>query len=121
MTTGFEYTFYGISDSTTDLGLIMEYHGDERENNVEVLLGNDLMIGTRFALNDVQSTEFLAGAIFDLDDNNKMFSLEASRRLGDSWKLSVEARIFSGIASSDVLIYDLRKDDMVQIELAWYF
>jgi hypothetical protein len=68
----------------------------------------------------VQSTELLAGVIQDLDSSARLFNLEASRRLGDNWKLSVEARWFIDIPPADRL-YELRRDDYMQAELAYYF
>lgn len=120
-TGGFEYSFYGLFDTKTDLGIISEYLFDERENNVETLFGNDLMIGGRFTLNDEQSTDFLIGIILDLDDKARLLSLESSRRIGDTWKLTLEARLFSNIDRSSILLYDLRNDDFIQAEIAWYF
>jgi len=120
-TGGLEYSFYGIMDSQTDLGLIAEYLYDERKNNVETFFGNDVMIGGRFALNDEQSTEFLMGLIWDADVGNRLFSVEASRRLGDSVKLNIELRVFEHIDNDSPLLYSLRNDDFLETSLAWYF
>lgn len=120
-TGGVEYTFYGLFDTQTDLGVISEYLFDERKNNVETFFGNDVMIGGRFTLNDEQSTEFLAGIILDLDDKARLLSLESSRRIGDAWKLTLEARLFNNIDRSSTLLYNWRNDDFIQAEIAWYF
>ena len=74
----------------------------------------------RLAMNDVQSTEVLAGVIVDLDSNTRFWNLEASRRLGESWKLTVEARVPSHVSSRD-LLFGLQRDDYLSTELAWYF
>ena len=39
----------------------------------------------------------LVGAIRDLSDGTSLFTLEASRRIGDRYKLTVEARLFSDV------------------------
>lgn len=119
-TGGFEYTFVGIMDSSWDLGLIGEYLYDDRDDEALTAFQNDLFAGLRLTLNDAQSSELLMGVIQDLDHNGRLFSLEASRRLGESWKLTVEARLFSDIAQSDPF-YSVRDDDHIQVELAWYF
>lgn len=120
-TGGFEYTFVGIMDSQSDLGLISEYLYDDRGENALTLFQNDLMLGTRLTLNDEQSTEFLLGIITDLDDTSeRSYFIEASRRLGDRWKLNLEARIAS-LQNPTSPFYALRNDDYLQLELLRYF
>ena len=117
---GFEYTFVGVFDSAADLGIIGEYAWDERGDDAPTPFENDVVIGARLALNDAQSTELLSGLVFDLDGGARFYSLEASRRLGDNWKLSVEARLSSNIPEDDPA-FNLRTEDFVQLELAWFF
>jgi len=116
---GFEYTFIGINDSDADLGILMEYHYDER-NESQAAFQNDLFTGARLVMNDVQSTEFLAGLGFDLDDQSRSFRLEASSRIGDSIKLNLEAQYFSQIDDEN-LLSDFSNDSHLQLELVWYF
>jgi hypothetical protein len=120
LTGGFEYSFVGIFDSNADLGIITEYLFDDRQDYAMTPFANDLMLGMRLALNDEQSTELLAGTIVDLDNNSSFYLLEASRRLGDNWKLSLESYIYSNIEVND-LTYGFRNEDFVQFTLAWYF
>jgi len=120
-TGGFEYTVVGIVGSQADLGLISEYLYDERDENALTLFQNDLMLGTRLTLNDEQSTEFLLGIITDLDETSeRSYFIEASRRLGDRWKLNLEARFFS-LQNPASPFYALRNDDYLQLELLRYF
>jgi len=114
---GFEYTFVGVGESSGDLGLFMEYQYDDRDY---AFGQNDLAIGTRFTLNDAQSSEFLAAITQDLDNKTKFISLEASRRLTDTWSIESELRIFTSVNSEDSL-YDLRDDDYLQIVFKRYF
>ena len=60
---------------------------------------NDFFIGSRIAFNDTKDTSILIGGIVDLEQSSKIFSIEASRRIGNSWKAEIEARIFSTIAT----------------------
>lgn len=120
LTGGFEYTLVGIMETQYDLGLLSEYLFDDRGKDATTPFDNDLMFGGRFTFNDVQSTEILAGIIFDLDNDSRMAILEASRRLGDAWKLTVEARGFNNIKFNDAL-YNFRHEDHLHAELAWYF
>lgn len=119
LTAGFEYTFYGVFDSAIDMGSIMEYSYEDRDVNAGVF-DNDLFAGLRFAFNDVQSTEILAGFIVDTDNQSKTVRVEASRRVGDSWKITGELQVFTSIDQDDPL-KAFEKDDFLLIELARYF
>ena len=119
-TAGFEYTFYGIMDSAVDLGTLMEYSYDDRSKADAGVFNNDLFAGLRFAFNDVQSSEVLAGFIVDTDNQSKTLRVEASRRLGDSWKLNGEVQVFTDIDDGDPL-KTYEKDDYLLVELARYF
>ena len=115
---GLEYTFFDISGHGIDIGLVTEYLYDER--NFFISTDNDLSLGMRLTLNDIDSTEFLAAVVQDLDNQSRYFFVEASRRIGDSFKLSVEARGINNVAEGDPLhFYD--GDNFVQVELAYYF
>lgn len=118
--TGFEYTLYGIMDSDTDLGLIVEYGWDERGKDASSTMQNDLFGGLRFALNDEEGTEILAGLGRDMDYDGHIFSIEASRRLNNWWKLSGEARIIDASDSRDQM-HNLRNDDYLQVTISRYF
>jgi hypothetical protein len=120
LTAGFEYTVSGILDSGIDLGLLAEYLYDDRGAMATTPFQDDLFAGMRMAFNDVSSSEALLGIIVDRDSDAHIVSLETNRRLGKSTKLSLEARWFSGIPATD-LLYSQRRDDYVQLELAYYF
>ncbi len=117
---GFEYTIGNIKNSGIDIGVIMEYHYDERGKEGLAPFDDDIFFGSRLAFNDVQSTDLLAGAIIDRDTGSSFLNLEASRRLGDRYKLEVEFRGFVN-ASREEIFYGLRKDHYFQLELARYF
>ncbi len=117
---GFEYSLINIVSSGMDLGLIGEWAYDERAKNSTTAFDNDLMIGTRLALNDAASTEALLGIIQDIDSEGSVFTIESSRRIGDHWKVDLE--IFFVLDSSEKdIIHNLRGDDNVQIVLLYYF
>ncbi|MCK4951864.1 MAG: hypothetical protein KAS48_08605 [Gammaproteobacteria bacterium] len=119
-TAGLEYTFYGIVESATDLGIVLEYLYDNRGDAAPTALQDDVMLAARFTLNDVQSTEALIGVIVDDRSHARALSIEASRRLGNSWKLGIEARAYQNFPASD-LLYTIRNDDYIQIDLNYYF
>lgn len=121
---GFEYSLYQIFESNSDLGLLMEYHKDQRgTNGVEVPLttfDDDVFIGARWAWNDVQDTAFLIGAIVDIRDGNTLFNFEAERRIGEHFVLSLDVRAFFNVDKRDIL-KPLENDDFAQLRLARYF
>ncbi len=117
---GFEYTFYGVFDTQKDVGLIAEYLWDERQERALTPFQNDVFLGTRLAFNDEASSEVLFGFIRDLDHDSTFANLEASRRIGSSWKLILESRLFSVKDAADPLT-GLRNDDYVGVELKRYF
>lgn len=121
LTGGFERTLYGLFGSAADLGLIAEYLYDDRPPAVRTTpFQNDLFLGARLALNDVPSTELLAGVITDLAGGGRFASVEASRRVGEHFKLSLEARVVVA-TRPDELLYFFREDDYLRLELGWYF
>ena len=117
---GFEYTFYTIADSAADLGVLAEYHYNSRHEDADSPFQNDLFLGARWALNDAQSTEVLAGGFFDLDHDSRSYRIEASRRIGQNWKSTGEFQLFDRISPKEQQ-YPLRNDDFARIELARYF
>lgn len=124
VTAGFEYTFNGVFESSSDVGLVTEYLYDDRDHAATTPFEDDVMLGLRWTKNDEQDTTLLVGVIADVEDESRLYSLEASRRLGESWKLNLEARLFSGLKNdntSNQTIYALRKADFIQLELSYYY
>ncbi|MHC4329768.1 MAG: hypothetical protein ACYSWW_16765 [Planctomycetota bacterium] len=117
---GAEYTLVGIAETDMDLGLIGEYAYDERGDDATTVYENDAMLGLRLAVNDADGTELLAGLIQDLDSRARALSIEASRRFGSNWKLSLQAWGFLDSPIDD-LLFNVRDDDFLQVELAYYF
>ncbi|OUS24352.1 hypothetical protein A9R01_15855 ['Osedax' symbiont bacterium Rs2_46_30_T18] len=117
---GFEYTYYGIQESAADLGILMEYGYDQRGKKASALLQNDIGVGARLALNDTQSSSVLVGMIHDLDYNSNSFSIEADRRIGENWKATLRARVFSADDKDDV-VSNFTKDDYVKLIFDRYF
>jgi hypothetical protein len=120
LTGGFEYTFYGVMESNIDVGVIAEYLFDDRNDQLATPFEDDVLLGTRITWNDEQSTELLVGVIQDLSSNDHSWNIEASRRIADRWKASLEGRFFHSKRVDSVLsAFDY--DDYIQLELARYF
>ncbi len=62
----------------------------------------------------------LAGAIADRTSQATLFFVEAERRLGDSWKVELEGRLFINVPGGDPLA-GIRDDDVVTLRLTKFF
>jgi hypothetical protein len=119
-TGGLEYTLANVAETGMDLGLVFEYVYDTRRERATTPYKNDAMLGLRISPKDAASTQILVGYIQDMDDSSKAAIIEASRRLGDHWKLSLDVWTFMDLAPRN-LYYDLRNDGFARLELAYYF
>ncbi len=117
---GFEYTFVGIMDTAIDLGLLSEYHYDDRGESASSSFEDDIALGARLAFNDVQSSEALIGMVWDRNTGGKFYNIEASRRIGDSWLLEAQGRFFSNQKASDPT-KAFTKDDYIELFLTYNF
>ena len=117
---GFEYTWYGINESDSDLGLLVEHLFDGRGGRAPHPLENDLFAGVRLALNDEAGTDLVAAVIADGEGDATAVTVEASRRIGDDWKVELEARAWNGVEPDDPMA-PLRRDDYVQLTLSRFF
>jgi hypothetical protein len=115
---GFEYTFFDIAGFGYDIGIVTEYLHDARD--VIISTDDDISLGVRLTLNDISSTDLLAAVVHDLNNDSRYFFVEASRRLGDAFKLSVEVRGVSNVAEDDPLIV-FEDDNYIQLELGYFF
>ncbi|VAW84562.1 FIG01201466: hypothetical protein [hydrothermal vent metagenome] len=117
---GLEYSFFDIAASGTDIGIVVEYLYNDKENASTTPFQNDTMVGIRLAFNDEQSTDALIGAIIDNDGNGIILSLEANRRIASNWKISIDASLFTQTNNKDAIdIY--AREDYIQVELGYYY
>lgn len=118
---GFEYTFYQILNKDWDLGILAEYQYDNRDANAPLTTQDrDVFGGFRLGLNDVQDSELLAGFSVDTKTQEKFFSIEAGRRIGNNYDIELRARFFTDSEAVDKS-YALEQDDYIQIRFARYF
>ncbi|WP_422105609.1 hypothetical protein [Winogradskyella sp.] len=121
ITAGLEYTFSNINGNGLDIGLLSEYLYDDRDELALNALQNDIFFGSRIALNDTQDTAILIGGIVDMESSSKIFSVEASRRIGSSWKAELEARIFSSIDSQEFILSNFSQDSFLRFTISKFF
>jgi hypothetical protein len=135
-TGGFERTLVGVLGSRSDLGLVLEYIWDQRDDEADTIYDHDAAVALRWRLNDVSDSQALLGVMWDVRTAEYFVNLEASRRLGDGWLLALQGRGFGGTktppteppsAVLEVLLDDehkidqLARDDYIQLELTRFF
>jgi hypothetical protein len=104
-----------------DLGLIGEYVYDDRDDGwLPTIYENDVMTGLRLAVNDMDDSKILLGVIRDIHSDSTIFAVEASRRLGDSIRVNLDASFFMNINILDPAV-SLARDDFIKLEMVWYW
>lgn len=121
---GFEYTYYQMGSGRFDLGVLMEYlydGRDERDSQVPItLFQNDLFLGLRMGFHDTQNTALLAGVMSDLGGEEHSLMLEFERRMSPRWFMAVEGRFFQrSRASSPQRVFD--GDSFLTLSVSRYF
>jgi len=116
-----------VNDSGVDVGLLAEFHLDGRS---DILLAgqpfqttpfdDDIFGGVRLALNNVQSTSVLVGAIVDRGSGETAIFMEASRRLGSRMTADLEIRSFNNTDTASPL-YFFRDDAYAQLQISYFF
>jgi hypothetical protein len=115
---GVEHTFFQIYESEADLGILAEYLLDDRDDDAPVTFqDNDLFLGTRLSLNDIQDTSALLGVVTDLENSSTTLRLEAARRIGDRWKIEFESQWFFNIDDTDPLT-NFKEDSFFTLRLS---
>lgn len=117
---GFEYTFVGFLGTNADLGVLGEYHFDERGKRAPVPFNDDVFVGARLALNDAADTAVLGGIVSDMNGGGHFVNFEASRRFGEFWKVEMELRLLLDVDNADPL-WSFNRDDYLQIEILRFF
>ena len=117
---GFEHSFYAVWGTVADIGIVAEAVWDERGSKATTPFNNDIFGGIRLAMNDVSSTELLLFYSHDYVNGSASVSAEGSRRLTDNWKVTLEA-VWMLYAPNSDLSYPMRRDSMIQLEIAYYW
>ena len=119
---GFEYTFYQVKETDADLGVLAEYLYDGRDDDKAppTIFDNDLFLGARLTLNDIDDSAILAGTVVDLETQTTSFRLEAERRLGDRHKIELESQWFANVDGDDPLAA-LEDDNYLLLRMTQFF
>lgn len=118
---GGEYTFSGIFESDADFSVLTEWLVDGRRRRATNQYQNDLFLGARLSLNNVQGAAFTLGTLIDLDYGTRTMSLEFDRRLTDSVSVKAEAVLFLHVSKADTFVHQTRRDSFVALNLTYSF
>jgi len=119
VTGGFEYTFYQVNGGIVDIGVILEYNYDGRDNNTFLVFENDLFTGMRLSLSDVGSTQFLVASYIDAKDGSVLIIAEVARRFGENWKILLEGRGY--IPQAGNVLQFFRNDSQIQVDIEYHY
>ena len=109
-----------VCNDRMDLGLVLEYLWDQRNDTSNQLFQNDLLAGFRFAFNDAATSDALLGLIQDLDDGATTISIEASTRLLESYRLTLLAQQFLN-TDDDPILGGFKNESFIQLDLSYFF
>ncbi len=116
---GVDYTLFKLVGEA-DLSFAAEYLIDRRPVDAPItFFDHDAFGGFRLAFNDTESTEITGGAVVDVYDGTTFGRAQASRRVGEHWRVSVGGSLFFGPSAK--LEGSFRRDDYVQGRIAYFF
>ena len=107
-------------DTPVDLGVLGEYHYDDRGESSPGIFEDDIAVGARLVFNDAQSSEVLTGMVWDRNTGGNFFNVEAGRRIGENFLLELQGRLFVNQKPDDPA-FVLSKDDHIEAFLSYHF
>ena len=114
---GTEYTIYGLRETTSDLGIIVEYTFDDRN---DFAFNNEGVLALRWTKNDIKSTSLLAGLVADMSGSSNRFFAEFEQRIRDDLKVFIDMSI-NGKIDADDFTYAFEEDSQLTLKIAKYF
>ena len=121
---GLEKSFYDIA--STDLGVYIEYYRytyiqDNKIENVDIfeIYNNDVFSALKLNFNDVRSSELKAGVLYDLDNSERVFKLEAKSRIIDG--LILNAEYLQIVSSENTLLSSIGDSTRFSLGLRYTF
>lgn len=121
---GTEKSFYDIAG--IDVTLYTEYYrydykDNEKIKNVDIseIYNNDLFLAMKLNFNDTGSSEIKAGMLYDFENGEKLFKVEAKTRIKDSFVLHGE--LLRLLPVSDSLLSVFSDHSRVTVGLTYTF
>ncbi len=121
---GIEKSFYDIAN--VDIGVYLEYYKyiymqDGQIENVDIseIYNDDIFSALKINFNDVRDSEIKGGFLYDTNNQEKVFKLEAKSRIIDSFILNVE--YFQIISSENTFLSNIGDSTRVFAGLTYTF
>ncbi len=121
VTTGVEYTVFGVLSTSSDLGLILEYNYDDRDEKAPpTFFESDYFFGTRLSCNDDDMSSLLVGFFLDHFTKAILFQTELETNVTEHWKLKINVTGFAN-TDDDRMLHAIRKDGYASLTVSYYF
>lgn len=121
---GMEKSFYDVAGS--DVTLYAEYYGYKYRDkgkiekvDISEIYNNDIFAALRIDLNDVKSSEIKAGILYDIDNHEKVFKMNAKTRVLDG--LVIDAEVLHTITVDDTLLDLLGETTRATVGITYTF
>lgn len=116
---GIEYAFLALTEGGLDLALYAE-HLYSNESEPLTYVDNDAFLGFRVDFNNSASTSVEAGVVVDLESRATMPRLEIQHRLAPFLTLVGMGQVFLFMRQEEILLYPMRLDSHVSLELRFF-
>ena len=117
---GLEYVITRAFNKVWDFNMYIEYSNDERNNDSNDYLQNDLFSGAKIYFNDTSGTELTLSKTTDMDGGGNTGLIDISTRLTDDTRLTLEYNAYWAVNLKDSL-YSFRRDNYFGFNLKKYF
>lgn len=118
---GVEYTFYDFLGGPGTMTAALEYHFDDRGPlQPTTVFEDDLFLGLNYSANDTSDSRVEFGLFYDLDTSSQLYSLSASRRIGDQFRVGMSANHVEAGQMQDP-ISQVDQDSFVEFSLSVFF
>lgn len=119
--TGVENEINNIFDTRASITPFLELYYDNRSSQAPLTaFDNDIVVGTRVALNDVAGSVLELSLLYDWETKSAIVDLEAQRRLNQAWVFSLKGALFINTAN-DPALNNLGDDSFLRFELSYFF
>lgn len=118
---GGDRTFYDAFGGDGTLIVALEYHYDDRSDRQPVtVFEDDVYFGLNYAHNDTNDAKFNFGMFYDLEESSKIYTMSASRRIGDRFRVGVSANHIEADSINDPLI-NADGDSYFELSVSTFF
>lgn len=118
---GIEYPTYPNSTIINSANIVLEHTKDSRDQLAESIGQNDVFIGGRFMLGDLDQTYIRTVVGFDLDHKSKFYDLSFEHRITDYVRLHGKAIYVDDVPKDDTRLFLIENESFVEMSLHFAF